>query len=101
MLVGSLSHSLASWGTPSNRLGERPFKFQAARILHNNFDEWMKENWKSNVGLLEALLDFSHKLRAWKMDTFGNIFRRNKRNELRLIGVARALSKNLTLGYCV
>lgn len=82
-------------GTPSTGLGERPFKFQAAWLLHNNFDEWMRENWMTKVDLPEALKDFSCKLRAWNRDTFENIFKRKKREEIRLTGVARALSNKM------
>lgn len=38
------------------------------------------------------------KLEAWNRDTFGNIFHRRRRNELRLLGVQRALKRRVTEG---
>lgn len=59
------------------------------------FLDWMKQEWNDNVGLLAALKEFSEKLRAWNNDTFGNVFQRKRRNELRLAGVQKALAQNI------
>lgn len=69
-------------------LGRRPFRFEAAWTLHEDFDSWLKKEWRGDFHLPEALTDLTEKLKAWNKATFGNIFRRRKRNELRL-GVSR------------
>lgn len=68
------------------RLGGRPFRFEAAWTLHEDFDSWLRNEWRSDIILLEALQDLTMKLKAWNKATFGNIFKRKKRNELRLGG---------------
>lgn len=48
--------------------------------------------------LPSALRDFAVKLKAWNESTFGNIFKRKKRNELRLGGVQRVLTNKGSSG---
>lgn len=45
------------------------------------------------MNLPAALQDLRVKLKAWNLDTFGNIFRRRRRNKLRLEGVQRAMAR--------
>lgn len=68
-------------------LGMRPFRFEAAWILHAEFGDWLKRAWCGEKQLPSALRDILAKLKAWNKATFGNIFRRKRRNELRLGGV--------------
>lgn len=75
------------------RLVRRFFRFEASRILHEEFETWLKGEWMGNVQLPTMLKDLTSKLKAWNQDTFGNIFKRRRRNELRLGGVLRALAR--------
>lgn len=68
------------------RLGNRPFRFQAAWMLHHDFFKWMEREWNWEGNLTKSLKEFVMKLEAWNKDTFGNIFKRKKRNSLRLVG---------------
>lgn len=45
-----------------------------------------------------ALAELRDKLKEWNKNTFGNVFRRKKRNSLRLAGVERALESRTTEG---
>lgn len=56
----------------------------------------MKKMWCADKRLPCALADLSMKLREWNRVTFGNIFRRKKRNELCLGGVQRAMERGVT-----
>lgn len=69
------------------RLGARPFRFEAAWLLHKGFEAWLKREWLADTKLTAALKDLTVKLRTWNQDTFSNIFRRKRRNEQRLGGV--------------
>lgn len=63
-------------------LGMRSFRFAAAWTLHAEFGDWLKE-WNGDTRLPASLKELAMKLKAWNAETFGNIFRHNKRNELR------------------
>lgn len=49
--------------------------------------------WRDDDDLPVDFRRLSVKLQAWNKATFGNIFQRKKRNELRLRGVQRALAR--------
>lgn len=63
-------------------------------MLHGDFDDWLKKEWKVNTSLPDALKDLKVKLRAWKKAMFGNIFRWKKWNELKLGGVQWAMARS-------
>lgn len=69
-------------------LGLRPFKFEAVWMTSSEFGDLMKNEWGRELSLRKALKELSVKLRTWNTATFGNIFKRKRRNELRL-GVCR------------
>lgn len=48
--------------------------------------------------LTTSLRQLASKLEAWNKATFGNIFRRKKRNLLRLEGVQRAMGRHFSEG---
>lgn len=77
----------------SIELGERPFKFQAAWMLHADFHNMMRREWCWQGSLMCTLKCLIEKLRAWNRDTFGNIFWRKERLRNRLEGVAKALDE--------
>lgn len=78
------------------RLGSRPFKFQNAWLTHPDFLQWMSREWSCDGNLTSSLKDFSTKLVSWNRVTFGHIFKRKKRNFLRLEGVQRCLALRVT-----
>lgn len=73
-------------------LGDRPFRFEAAWLIHKDFHKWLHKEWRYEGDLTRALKDLVIKMKAWNKATFGNIFERKKNNELRLGGVHRALA---------
>lgn len=82
-----------------DRLGERPFRFLVAWMLHEEYFKWMEREWSSEgdlTCLLECLIE---KLRAWNIDTFGNINKRKSSLQRRLDGVSKAMGGwELTVG---
>ncbi|XP_074277180.1 uncharacterized protein LOC141600825 [Silene latifolia] len=78
----------------------RPFRFQACWMKHENFTEFVEENWPKDGLFPTRLHQLSTKLQDWNNHTFGNIFR--KKNELmaRIGGCQRELSKS-RVGYLI
>lgn len=64
----------------------------------SDFSDLVEREWKWAGSLTQTLKDFHLKLQAWNQDTFGNISRRKKRNEMRLTEICRTLEKRLTEG---
>lgn len=85
-------------GSEGARLGERPFKFLDAWLMHADFMNWAKEEWRWTGDLPESLRSFKEKLICWNRDTFGNIHKKKRILERRMEGVARALTKRLLVG---
>ncbi|KAL2940400.1 Dextranase [Bienertia sinuspersici] len=50
-------------------------KFQAARLTHENFKEFVQENWDTGKDLMPALSKLSSDLQGWKRNVFGNVFK--------------------------
>ncbi|CAL1395192.1 unnamed protein product [Linum trigynum] len=67
--------------------GVKPFRFEAAWLLHNNFSEFFAENWNIDGDLDQGLKDISNKLQEWNRLTFGIIGHRKKRLLARMQGV--------------
>lgn len=80
-------------------LGEKPFKFQAAWLLHGEFQNMLRRNWQWSGDLTCLLKCLAEKLRAWNRDTFVNIFWQKKRLRKRLEGVTKALDERPTVGH--
>lgn len=77
-------------------LGLRPFRFEAAWMTSPDFERVLTDEWQGEEALPTALKELAIKLHAWNATTFGNIFRRKCRNELRLGGVQRELAVRVT-----
>lgn len=56
----------------ATQVGDRPFKFQMAWLIHEDFFKWIGREWKWNGNLTKSLKDFS--LKAWNKDILGNVF---------------------------
>lgn len=85
-------------GRRMRSLGARPFRFQAACLLHTEFSKWMEEEWIREGDLMCSLRGLTKKLIAWNIDTFGCIFERKRRVKRRLEGVMKVLSERQSLG---
>lgn len=76
----------------------RPFRFHASWMLHREFHSLVEREWQGEVQLCLALKNLKLKLEDWNQNTFGNIFRRKRRNEARLAGVQKLLAQRVTEG---
>lgn len=84
-------------GVRRRRLRTRPFRFQAAWMLHPKFKEWMEKEWINEGDLMSSLNKFAEKLKAWNRDTFGCIFERKRRLRGRQEGVLWAMDLSPSL----
>lgn len=57
----------------------RPFRFLAVWVTHEDFDRFMKCNWKCNMPWNPQIQLFRDELEKWNRETFGNIFERKKK----------------------
>ncbi|KAF7815394.1 putative ribonuclease H protein At1g65750 family [Senna tora] len=63
-------HSVNDLGVERNR----PFRFLASWLLHDNFHNVVKDSWQSDwYGSLNC---FQEKIKVWNREVFGNIFRK-------------------------
>ncbi|KAL8152224.1 hypothetical protein V2J09_009984 [Rumex salicifolius] len=87
-----------SYGFSQGNVSSHPFRFQAAWTLHDEFQEYVAQNWNHNVQLPEALANLADHLTAWNRDVFGNLFRSRDRLWRRIEGIQRSLSVAWSVG---
>ncbi|GAU24370.1 hypothetical protein TSUD_390790 [Trifolium subterraneum] len=73
-------------GEPFNG-GNRPFRFEAAWITHEDFHRLLCEKWERGSDLLNVISSFTPQLKEWNLETFGNIFKRKKELLARINGI--------------
>ncbi|CAA7024805.1 unnamed protein product [Microthlaspi erraticum] len=71
----------------------RPFRFEAAWLLHGSFKELLTNSWSDTVSTPQALCCLRDKLRRWNRDVFGDV---NKRKE-ELLTEIKAIQETLEL----
>ncbi|XP_074292463.1 uncharacterized protein LOC141619337 [Silene latifolia] len=71
---------------------QKPFKFQATWMTHENFSEYVQENWPVVGDFPNRLKVLSEKLQDWNKKEFGNIFRQKIILLARIEGCQRELS---------
>ncbi|KAL2940377.1 hypothetical protein RDABS01_028829 [Bienertia sinuspersici] len=70
----------------------RPFRFQAARLTHENFKEFFQENWDTGKDLMPALSKLSSDLQGWNRNVFGNVFKQKRTLLARIAGIQKKLA---------
>ncbi|KAF7803027.1 Transposon TX1 uncharacterized [Senna tora] len=53
---------------------DRPFRFLASWVMHNDFNNVVRNSWSEGTNWSMALSDFYDKIKVWNRKTFGNIF---------------------------
>ncbi|KAL2902408.1 hypothetical protein RDABS01_027490 [Bienertia sinuspersici] len=70
----------------------RPFRFQAAWMTHENFQEFIHAKWASDNPLVLALKKLANDLQSWNKEVFHNIFRKKRELLARIEGIQKNLS---------
>ncbi|CAN1750215.1 hypothetical protein LINPERHAP1_LOCUS3970 [Linum perenne] len=68
----------------SQNLNPRPFRFNAAWFVHENFTDFLDQNWKRGRDFCLSLQDFQEQVITWNKEVFGHIFQRKRVLEKRL-----------------
>lgn len=53
---------------------DRPFRFQAACLLHAEFDDFLKRNWRQSGDIATSIERLTKQMQDWNVNTFGKIF---------------------------
>ncbi|XP_019179618.1 PREDICTED: uncharacterized protein LOC109174845 [Ipomoea nil] len=74
-------------GSPPDRR-ERPFRFEAAWLLRDDYRNVWHQAWRAHPGDISGAIDKVGKLsKDWNHKTFGNIFHRKKNLQARIAGI--------------
>jgi len=85
-------------GLPSPLPSLKPFRFEAAWMVHPTFPDLAAASWCfPNLNLLETLDHFKSSLldhfkSRWNRDVFGNLFRKKRRTLARIEGIQKYLA---------
>ncbi|PNX89210.1 hypothetical protein L195_g045327, partial [Trifolium pratense] len=79
-------------GEPNINNNNRPFRFEAAWISHEEFHPFLKDRWGGESDFINQLNNLTPKLKEWNKDKFGNIFKRKKELLTRLNGIQKSSS---------
>ena len=72
---------------------QRPFRFIASWILHENFNDFVEQNWNGWMDWKQNIDQFAIACQEWNKTVFGHIEGRKKRLLRRLDGVNRELCR--------
>lgn len=76
----------------------RPFRFEAAWLMHSDFPNLMRKNWTREEAWGSQLSRFQQEVIKWNKVVFGNIFTRKKMLISRLNDVDNQLAVNMSPG---
>ncbi|XP_019152267.1 PREDICTED: uncharacterized protein LOC109149075 [Ipomoea nil] len=68
--------------------GNRPYRFEAAWLTHDDYKRIWKTAWKDRGGnVVEAIDEVTRLSKQWNEEVFGNIFKRKRQLQARLQGI--------------
>ncbi|XVF09026.1 hypothetical protein REPUB_Repub07fG0055100 [Reevesia pubescens] len=74
-------------GQPPSREA-RPFRFEAAWLLHSDFSNVFKEGWSSrSLCIADSVKAVTTRVKKWKDEVFGNIFHKKRKLLRRIEGI--------------
>ncbi|XP_016676268.2 uncharacterized protein [Gossypium hirsutum] len=69
----------------------RPFRFLAGWLHHQNFPEFVKHNWRFNGNLVSTMEELTNKLQEWNKGVYGHITHRKRKLLHKLARIQHAL----------
>jgi len=76
----------------------KPFRFHAAWMYHNQFEDLVKGKWYPHYPLVRNLSNLATELTVWNREVFGNLFRKKRRLWVELKGYKQNWSQG-PLGF--
>lgn len=76
----------------SKSMGQRPFRFLASWLTHEDFSRLVQRSWNAREDWNTNISSFTYAVKTWNTTTFGNITYRKTRLLNRLHGISRNLS---------
>ncbi|KAJ8451519.1 hypothetical protein Cgig2_018153 [Carnegiea gigantea] len=73
--------------------GSKPFRFQAAWMLHSEFDTLISQTWRTKTPMHIALEALVGQLSDWNKEIFGNLFRKKTKIWSCIEGIQRRLEE--------
>ncbi|KAK4270935.1 hypothetical protein QN277_019699 [Acacia crassicarpa] len=71
----------------------RPFRFIAAWVLHDNFDDFVHQSWNQDVPWIQNISHFADACFLWNKEVFKHTDARKKRLLRRLDGINRVVAQ--------
>jgi len=82
---------IALEGIASYFPGNKPFRFLAAWMSHNQFEEFVRDKWTQNGQLVQNLSALASELTVWNREVFGNLYRKKWQLWARIEGIQKKL----------
>ncbi|CAL1363580.1 unnamed protein product [Linum trigynum] len=76
----------------------RPFRFEAAWLTSNVFDQVVEGGWDHQASLPAALEKMATNLNHWNKTSFGSIFHKKRRLMARIHGIQEKMATSFSLG---
>ncbi|KAJ8427037.1 hypothetical protein Cgig2_032865 [Carnegiea gigantea] len=73
--------------------GSKPFRFQAAWMLHSEFDALISQTWRTKTPMHIALDALAGQLSDWNKEIFGNLFRKKRKIWSHIEGIQHRLEE--------
>ncbi|KAK4274538.1 hypothetical protein QN277_017742 [Acacia crassicarpa] len=69
---------------------ERPFRFEAMWIKHENYNDFLQESWISSMDINQSLDCFKNSLKSWNKELFGMVEQQKRSIMNRLDGIQKS-----------
>lgn len=86
---------LLCFGQATKHTRQKSFKFEASWLLNQNLKDVVRNNWFAEKDFPSTLARCAAGLTHWNNHDFGNIFKRKRRLQARLLGIQTAIDSGL------
>ncbi|KAI9116206.1 hypothetical protein K1719_013136 [Acacia pycnantha] len=76
-----------------SKVVNRPFRFIAAWVLHEKFDDFVQQSWMTDMAWLQNIAQFSNACSVWNKEVFRHTEGRKKLLLRRLDGISRVVAR--------
>ncbi|KAJ8424240.1 LOW QUALITY PROTEIN: hypothetical protein Cgig2_023861 [Carnegiea gigantea] len=91
--IGPHTYSYIHSGFTKRLEEDKPFRFQAAWMPHAEFENLIKDKWRTQTPVHVALDALANQLNEWNREIFGNLFRKKRKIWGQIEGIQRKLEE--------